>query len=374
MKRSWKGGTLRGGLSVLVVGLMLFGAAGCGEETDDLSTVRGAITGGWTTLSLINGWQNYYTSNPPAIGIVDGVVTFRGAIKATNPTSAVPFRLSSSTFAKFLPSDLNHVGMRTVLSGDAGGSLLYSYADDQTGAVVDQVAVYQDGVSPAGIGAAAKAFTSLDGVSYDTVVGTGIQAPGWTSEYTHRQGLDPNCGDCGVYVKLVDGFVRFQGLLTKLDKTDLSGYLFTLPSSTYIPGQMVSVPVDLGGQTAGSESWGALTIYPDGSVYVNGNPPAANIATTFDGVWFSKTLTGNVALSLSNGWHAYSPRPSRLAIMAAWFASRARFWAARPPPSASSPRDTLRPRPSRWWRWRTARTPQPLSSTQMAASPSRAPP
>jgi hypothetical protein len=59
-------------------------------------------------------------------------------------------------------------------------------------------------------------------------------------------------------------------------------------------------------ERAGGKSWGALTFYPDGSVYVNGNPPAANAGVSFENVWFSKTNTGNQAMTLSNGWQAYN--------------------------------------------------------------------
>ena len=38
------------------------------------------------------------------------------------------------------------------------------------------------------------------------------------------------------------------------------------------------------------------------------NPIAANKGTSFEGVWFSRTLKNTVALPLSNGWQAYSAR------------------------------------------------------------------
>jgi hypothetical protein len=302
-------GTLRGRLSALLVGVTLAGAAGCGEELDSVEKDQDAITGGWVNLDLINGWTNFNGfSNPPAIGMVNGVVTFRGAIKATNPTSPIAFTLNAAKFANFRPNPLNAFYVRTMMSGNSGGTLFYNPFVNGT-PVTHTVSVYQDGVGTSTVGSAAKAFTSLDGVAFDKVAGSaiGYDMNVWSSTYGFRQSLD-GCSGCGVYGKQVDGFARFQGLLSKLDPNDTSGYLFTLTNSQLIPGNTVTVPAHLGGQNI--MSFGALTIYPTGDVYVNGNPFAANNSTSFEGVWFSKTLSGNVTLPLNTGagWHAYSAR------------------------------------------------------------------
>src|SRR3954452_10359564 len=108
--------------TALALGLALLGAAGCAEPAGDVETTQSAITGGWTNLVLINGWQNFNTSTyPPAVGIVNGVVTFRGAIKATNPTSDIAFRLDAAQFANFKPQPLNRLFMRA-LSRTTGGT------------------------------------------------------------------------------------------------------------------------------------------------------------------------------------------------------------------------------------------------------------
>jgi hypothetical protein len=302
-------------LTALVVGLTLLGAAGCAEPRDDVETTQSAITGGWTNLVLINGWQNFNTSTyPPAVGIVNGVVTFRGAIKATSPTSDIAFRLDAAQFANFKPQPLNRLFMRalsrTTGGTDVGTTIEFNPLEDPMG-IAQNVHVHQDGAAHGVVGTAAKNFTSLEGVAFDKTAGTAVaQDPSvWHSQYGQRQNEGDCAGgaDCGAYVKTVDGFVRFQGFLTKFDLNDFGGFLFNVPS-TFRPGQTVTVPINLGDPDGSPQSWGALSVYSTGDVFVNGNPPAANVGTSFEGVFFSKTNTGNVNLGLVNSWHAYSAR------------------------------------------------------------------
>jgi hypothetical protein len=49
-------------LMSLASGVLALSLTGCGPpdgcaQEDDVETVQSAITGGWTTLTLINGWQ-----------------------------------------------------------------------------------------------------------------------------------------------------------------------------------------------------------------------------------------------------------------------------------------------------------------------------
>lgn len=304
--------------SMLLVGLVSVGVVGCSDhgQDGDVTIERGAITGNWTNLTLLHNWANYGTSHAPAVGIVDGIVTFRGALKLNGaPTNAIPFSLADPAFAAFRTTDGNLVSVPTVMwqptVGDVVGSVFF------TGSFMNgdnHVSVYQD-PNPGNdntVGPGAAFFTSLEGVSYDTTVGTGIPVDptlNWGSEYGHRQdvggGFCPG-DECGAWVKSVNGFIRFQGFLVAHDKNplDFDGHLFTLTDSTYIPGTVVNVPADLDDGT----SWGSLTFNPNGTVYVNGNPPAADLGVSFEGVWFSKTNTGNVALPLSHGWTAFSSR------------------------------------------------------------------
>ena len=285
---------------MLAVGFALVLTLGCGgaegseqlepDEATELGQSQEAITGGWTTLTLTNGWQNYWgTSNAPAIGMVNGVVTFRGALKASNPTDNSPFTVPTA----FRPNPNSVRNMRLVLSGGAGGTLFIE--------LDGKARVIQDGVPP--IGQAAKSRTSLDGVSYDLSEGNALAEAGeWEFLYGFRQ-------PPGAHVKTVDGFVRFQGLLAKPDcaNADFDGFLFTLPT-TYRPSNTVWVATQLGAGTGSGQSWGRLTISPNGNVFVDGNPPAANCGTSFEGVFYSKTLSGNIALPLANGWAPYSAR------------------------------------------------------------------
>jgi hypothetical protein len=305
-----------GGLSTAVVGLALL-TAGCGEPPDSVETKQGEVIT-WTNLTLMNGWQNYWgTSNPPAVALINGIVTFRGALKAPNPTGNIAFVLP----AAMAPQYANNMVMEATLSNNVGGALLAVYKDPPTGVAAGSVYVYQDGIYP-NLGAEAKAFTSLDGVSFDKDGGTVITPPptppgtDWISMYGYRQNM-PGSGctsnDCGVYVRLTsDGFVRFKGALMNLQgNSNTDFFLGTLPSSQYIPGQNVTIPVSVGGLDP-AQSWSALTINSDGTVFVNGNYASASAMTSFEGASFSKTNSGNVNIPLSNGWHAFSARTVKI--------------------------------------------------------------
>lgn len=254
----------------------------------EVGEVGQAITGGWQALTPINGWTNYYANgaHAPSVGKVNGVVTFRGALKNTT---------TSSTEAFLLPVDYRPdeaVNLRVVMNGNSAGSLQYNY-------LTGYVHILQDGAD--GVGADAKTLTSLEGASFDQVEGNVL---------TNNEEWDPLYGfrlfdqDRGAYVKTVDNFVRFQGFLFKLDLENYDGYLFTLPSA-YRPSNTVFVTANFGLPAAAT---GQLTIYSSGDVYTNGDLAAANEGVSFEGVSYSKTLAGNIALPLAPGWGAYSAR------------------------------------------------------------------
>ena len=225
-----------------MLGLSLLGAAGCGApEADEVQSVESAITGDWTPLSFINGWEAY-GGTTPGIGVVNGVVTFRGAIKApVGSANSAAFLFPSA----LLPDPAAGVYMRTVVSGNLGAAVFINPFVAQT-----PVSILQDGVGLTGLGAAARTFTSLDGLSFDRVGGDPIVHDDavWDAVYRFRE-HEHGCNTCGAYVKDVDGFVRLQGLLTKHVQSNYDGYLFTLPAK-YVPGQMVMVPANFGGGTA----------------------------------------------------------------------------------------------------------------------------
>jgi len=302
---------MRNGM-ILSCALLLACGAGCGAaedvaptgENESTASTQEAITGGWTDLALTNGWQSYWgTALKPAVGKINGVVTFRGALKATNPTNGQPFTITDPNLfpdgALNLPVAMANGSMGTLALNPIAGVYVASVQQDSTGTVP---------------GANAKILTSLDGAAYDTVKGAALSTA-WYDFYPYRV-------QDGAFAKSVDAtaggsnaFVRMQGFVCKVDgcsaSNDLNGYLFTLPSNLR-PGQTVFVPTHLGlGVGTNTGSWGMLSIYSSGEVYVNGNPFMANIGTSLE-VSFSKTLTGNSGLDFRNGWVSYSARAARV--------------------------------------------------------------
>src|SRR6185503_12449883 len=60
---------LLSGTLATLLGSALLGAAGCGEQPTDLQTIESAvIAGGWTSLTLKNGWTAQ-GGTTPAIGV-----------------------------------------------------------------------------------------------------------------------------------------------------------------------------------------------------------------------------------------------------------------------------------------------------------------
>ena len=283
--------------SALLAAIISVATIGCAAEVDDLETVQSAITDNWTTLTLNPGWSNYNgTSNAPAIGKVNEIVTFRGALKANSSAGTSPFSVPSS----FLPATASVLNIPVVLANSVRGTLSIS----QTGVVH----VYQDGVSPAGPGTSGKMFTSLDGVTYDRITTDAqpLEAQGtWKGEYPFRVGEGATAG---VYAKLVNGFVRFQGQVSNTNASNTNMYLFSLPNTTWCPGQAVYVPVALCSGSGGA--YGRLNIYPDCSVWAqpeNNNYAAANCQVTLEGAAYSMSFT-TTGLNLENNWQPYSPR------------------------------------------------------------------
>ena len=302
--------TLLRRLTTVASGFVLLATIGCGvaenDATDHVDQTQGAISGGWTTLPLINGWQAAGGSyHAPAVGKVNGVVVFRGAMKATNPTSTHAFNLPTA----FQPSDMygsvggTSVKMKVVLSGGEGGTLWHDYLVGGPGTMK----ISQDGMQYEAVGQAAMTLTVLDGASFDATIGTPI-ATDWVGHYGFRIGMDPF--DSRAWAKIVDGFVRFQGLIVPPDPGYANNYMFTLTDSAMIPGNMVLVYANIG---LDINSWSWITIYPSGQVWVDGNNPDAwTKGVSLEGVSFSKTLTGNQLLPMSNGWTHYSARQARV--------------------------------------------------------------
>lgn len=318
MKESINATTWTGKLTTLLGGFVLVATAACGaaegegplhevgaSDLEEIDQSEQAITGGWTSLTLVNGWTNYWgAAVPPAVGVVNGVVTFRGVLNGSNATSNIPFYLPAAFRPYFMDNGqpatgADYVEMRVAMAGTAQGSI--EYIPDLNGGqgTPHAMRIHPDNPSSGN----PTSFVSLDGVAFDRTQddSTPLQpAAGWATTYGRRvQG--PHTA--GVYVKNVGGFVRFQGYLSS--SQSFPGYVFTLPSQ-YRTNEMVSVPVNLAG------SWGFIAIYPSGDVFVGGNPPAAALGTSFEGAFYSRTLSGNGPLNLVNGWGAYSSRAARV--------------------------------------------------------------
>jgi len=309
-----------GMLAALAAGFVAIGVAGCGEGegADSVDTKQsGVVT--WTNLQLLNGWQSFGAGYTPQVAIINGTVTFKGALKGQNATSDVAFKLDGPTFSAFRTQpSLESVSMRTVMGGNpnAGGTVWVQFVPEvpQVNPETVQVRMVQDGVTFGGIGAQARELTSLDGVAYDQAPGAGLafNTNNWASKYFFRQQDDFQCAglnDCGVYAKLVGGFVRFQGALqTAPDESNFDGYVMTLTDPSLIPGQLVTVPVSLGVDSSFQQDIGMLSVYPNGNVFLSGSTQGATAGVVFEGAAFSKTNSGNVPFTLRNNWVAYSAR------------------------------------------------------------------
>ena len=302
----------------LLAGIALLAAAGCGAtDPDSIEQVQGEITGGWQLLSLRPGWFNYNgTSNPPAVGKVNGVLTFRGAMNGTSSGTTHAFNLP----AGFLPANPNTLNMRIVLANNKGGALVIRPPLPVQGSPTE-VHVYEDGVPPSGPPGPNAFFTSLDGASVDetasdatSIVLDGTPDGNWVHLYGHRhQGNEI----AAVSAKTVGGFVRFQGFLMQASGgSPTSTFLFNLPSQ-FRPGQSVFVPVVLcpGGNGSAQQTYGRINILaPSGDVYVqpeNGNIAAAKCGVSFEGASYSLSSTTQT-LNFQNGWISYSARPVRV--------------------------------------------------------------
>lgn len=298
-------------------GFLLLALAACSaeapglEESESVGQGTDAIAGGWQTLTLKNGWQAFAAGLEPAVGIVDGIVTFKGALKATSPTSDIPFDLPSS----FLPSPKSNVAMPIALSKSGLSGSYGTLFIDLNG----KVHISEDGYAGSDtVGPRARAMSSLEGAAFDQVAGQLLPVvSGWEESYGTR--VPPGDDEHPpALIKQVgapsSSFVRFQGGITWAAE-GYGGFIATIPTTGSLgfdarPSNTVFVPTHLGG-LGSTGSWGLLTIHPSGDIYVNGNANASNDVTSFEGVFYSKNLN-NQTLSLGQGWSAYSARSVRV--------------------------------------------------------------
>lgn len=320
----------RAARSTVIAGMAL-ALSGCGADADfapegdseELGEAEGPqfrriaqdITGGWVSLAPIlrNGWVAAANSNTPAVGIVDGIVTFRGALNGQNATSNVAFCLNAPTYTGFRQSDAALVTVPAALANGASGALTFDVPLVPNVPALNQYCMsireYNAATQP---GANARALTSLEGVSFDkSVSSSSLLAQPSTSTYPHR-GSDGTAHPEGFGLygkKLANNFVRFQGVT---HDDDLLPVLFTVPSNMR-PGNPVYVPVNLCPQNSVLSQAGRVQIKTNGQVVLEGPAVAANCGVSLDGSSYSlASSAGASAISLSNNWVAHSNRAVRV--------------------------------------------------------------
>jgi hypothetical protein len=223
---------------------------------------------------LLNGWFSYPSStNDPQGALVNNTVHLRGAI-ATNGTNAFPFQLPPGLRPSadiYVPTNLCNA-KKGRLKIDVGGVTTVE--------------------AEAGDWAAAKCFTSLDGISFavNSASFTNVSLKnGWVrSIYTTRNPA----------VRNVNGIVRMMGAV----QGGSNPLLFTLDPVFRPIGGAIWVPVDLCNATKGR-----LYIASNGDVTVQAfnQFSDATCFTSLEGVSFPIDSGGFMPLQLLNGWDFY---------------------------------------------------------------------
>lgn len=292
----------------------------------------GCGSGGWTTLALRNGWKAAADSNVPAVALIDGIVSFRGALDGSQATSNSAFCLSDGhvasgpDYTQYRPVDVGYLTTRAALANGFAGSLTLSIGFHQPDPNLPdqeldganwcmQVNEHGSSTDP---GPNARALTSLEGVTYTKSAfatptnAIQLDSDDWSVNYPERGTDGALPAGQGVYAKVVNGFVRFQGsLFTGGSEGDPLPKLFTLPPNLgLIPNNTVYVPVTLA--ALGDAAPGRIVIHPNGDVTVEGSDEAARADVALDGAAYSMaSATGSTALSLSGGWVPSTSRAVR---------------------------------------------------------------
>jgi hypothetical protein len=284
--------------------------------------------GGWTNLSLRDGWKPARGSGVPAVGLIDGIVTFRGGLDGTSATSDVPFCLTDGhgapgpDYTQYRATDVGFdLHTRAALANGATGTLQVHPLSRQTDPDLPEtevsnsycVRVAEDGVGAA-MGPNAMAFTSLDGVTYTksaygaqggNAVRVSAVGDAWDVDYPWRgtDGFILPDGQ-GVYAKPVNGFVRFEGAVKYRGPQPAPALLFNLRSDLR-PSSTVYLPVAL---SPLNPSPGQIVIQPNGDVMVEGALDAAAAGISLDGTAYSVSQADGSPLATLN----WSPASSRL--------------------------------------------------------------
>jgi len=231
-----------------------------------------ALTGGWTSLTLQNGWTTSpFGTSVAAVRTISGIVHLKGAI-ATTGSNPVPFTLPGG----FRPASVVFVPVD--LCNAANGRLQI----EPTGVVTVQ--------AEGGAFSNAACFTSLDGASFAKSASSFTPLTlqnGWTTA---------PFGTSAAAVRTVSGIVHLKGAIATTGSNPVP---FTLPAG-FRPASAVFVPVDLCNATHGVlqiDKSGVVTVEAEGGAFSN-----AACFTSLDGAWFAKSAGSFTPLTLQDGW------------------------------------------------------------------------
>ena len=262
-------------LAVMILGTIAItlpvAAVGAGTAQATVSN-QGAVTNGWTRLTMQNGWTTQpFGTSAAAVRVISGIVYFKGAI-ATTSTNPVPFTLP----AAFRP------GATVFIPVDTCNSTNGRLQIQPSGTVIVQ--------AESGEFSNAACFTSLDGASFAK------SAASFTRLRLRNGWFTAPFGTSAPAARIISGIVHLKGAIATSGSNPIP---FTLPAS-FRPATMVDVKVDLC-----TETNGRLQIQPNGTVIVQAEGGAfANAAcfTSLDGASFARSATSFTRLRLSNGW------------------------------------------------------------------------
>lgn len=280
-----------------------------------VDNVQVGSSDGWTDLTLRNGWTGAANSCAPGVKLINDTITYRGALNGSGAgNDNIAFCLTpplngSPDYTPFRTVDLGYVVVRAAMAGGATGSVIV-----QPPHPIDPFASYCAQISedgPAELGPNAAAFTSLEGVSYDRTTNDaqGVDRdPEWVGTPYAWRGHDGNQHEgANVYAKLVDGFVRLQGIVTPSSSSTAGALLLTLPDPAMFPERPVSIPVVMA--PSSNQIAGSVSITTSGEVVVLQSLTQALedglTGVSLDGVAFAvSSSAGAQPISLANGWSA----------------------------------------------------------------------
>lgn len=228
-------------------------------------------------LTLVNGWSvTPYDTAPPAVGLVDGTVVFRGAVSGGSAAQITTLPEGMRPAATvYLPADL---------CGAVPGRLIINSLGQMS---VESTTDFSD----------AQCFTSLDGVSFTVGAATRLTLRnGWVNrEYGTRPAK----------ARVLANTVRLSGAISQGTRATA----FQLPEGMR-PSRPTYVAIDLCNGVPGR-----LLVLPTGKVKVQSSEDfgAASCFASLEGATFR--LSGPNSLFLEGSWSgaAFGTRSAKFA-------------------------------------------------------------